>query len=120
MNPVIRVIKTRTLEGMQGHIDTCRAEGRNAGYTEDDVRQLERILDDYLAAIDAAEENNEAAVMAVVKDTVLALNTLYAACNGHLIESDQREDLATVINLAAAARGVGDGTSDITEPWRDW
>ena len=120
MNPVIRVIKTRALEGMQGYIDTCRAAGREAGYTEDDVRQLARILDDYLAAIDAAEENNEAEVMGIVKDTVLALNALYAACKGHLIEADQREDLATVINLAAAARGVGDGTSDITEQWRDW
>jgi hypothetical protein len=120
MNPVIRVIKTRALEGMQNQIDTCRAEGRDAGYTEDDVRKLEKILDDYLAAIDAAEENNEVEVMAVVKDAVLALNKLYAACEGQLIEKDQREDLATVINLAAAARGVGDGTSDITEQWRDW
>jgi hypothetical protein len=120
MNPVIRVIKTRALEGMQQHIETCSAEGRDAGYTEDDVRQLERILDGYLAAIDAAEENNEVAVMEVVKDAVLALNSLYAACKGHLIEADQREDLATVINLAAAARGVGDGKSDITEQWRDW
>ncbi len=120
MNPVIRVIKTRALEGMQGQIDACRAAGRDAGYTEDDIRALASILDDYLAAIDAAEENNEAEVMAVVKDTVLALNTLYAACKGHLIEAEQRDDLATVINLAAAARGVGDGTSDITEAWRDW
>jgi hypothetical protein len=120
MNPVIRVIKTRTLEGMKSHIDACRAEGRDAGYTEDDVRQCAHILDSYLAAIDAAEENNEVEVMGAVKDAVLALNTLYAACNGHLIEDDQRDDLATVINLAAAARGVGDGTSDITEQWRSW
>ena len=120
MNPVISVIKTRALEGMQNQIATCRAQGRDAGYTTDDVRQLENILDDYLAAIDRAEENNEVEVMAVVKDAVLKLNTLYEACKGHLIEADQREDLATVINLAAAARGVGDGKSDITEQWRNW
>lgn len=120
MNPVIRVIKTRALEGMQSYMRACQADGHDAGYTDDDVRRCEQILDRYFAAIDAAEENNEVEVMAAVKDAVLALNALNNDCDGSLIETDQREDLATIIILAAAARGVGDGSSDITEEWRDW
>jgi hypothetical protein len=120
MNPVISVIKNRALEGMHQHLQTCRAEGRNAGYTEDDVQQCAAILERYFAAIDAAEENNEVEVMAAVKDAVQALNLLYAACDGNLIEVGQREDLTTVLILAAASRGVGDGSTDFTEQWRRW
>lgn len=120
MNPVISVIKNRALEGMQHHLQTCQAEGRSAGYTEDDIQQCEAILTKYFADIDAAEENNEVEVMAAVKDAVQALNLLYAACDGRLIETDQREDLTTVLILAAASRGVGDGSTDFTEQWRQW
>ena len=120
MNPVISVIKNRALEGMHQQLQACKSEGRTPGYSEDDVRQCEAILDNYFIAIDAAEENNEVEVMAAVKDAVNALNLLYAACDGHLIEADQREDLTTVLILAAASRGVGDGSTDFTEQWRKW
>ena len=47
------------------------------------------------------------------------VRSLNARCNGHLIETDQRENLCDLINRGAGAAGVGAG-ADLTAAWREW
>jgi hypothetical protein len=52
--------------------------------------------------------------------TILRLNKLNEECDGSLIETDQREDLAKLINLAAKHAGLESSADDITYKWREW
>jgi hypothetical protein len=115
----LQQIRNDTLEGMREYLASLLDSGGETGYTGADIGKCGAILDAYLARVRGADDGDDDAVMAAVRDAVVALNELNAACANHLIETDQREHLCTLIIQAAVAAGVGDG-HDITEPWREW
>ena len=59
-------------------------------------------------------------IIAEVQKTVMKLNALNEKSHGGLIETDQREMICEIINLAAAYAGYDAGTRDLTEEWREW
>lgn len=112
-------IRNDTLEGMREYLAGVLDSGGEPGYTGADIGRCGDILDSYLERVAAADHGDSDAVMAAVQTAVVALNDLNDACADHLIETDQREHLCTLIIQAAMAAGVGDG-HDITEEWREW
>jgi hypothetical protein len=115
----LQQIKADTLEGMREYLADVVADGGDPGYTEAEIGECEAILDAFLAKVSAAKPGHADAVMAAVRDAVLALNTLNEACSHGLIETDQREEICSLIVEAAQAAGVGAG-EDLTEQWREW
>ena len=93
----------------------------DAGYTQKHVDRCSEIIDEFLASLEKTPEaqKNEY-IMDTVKKTILRLNELNEECDGGLIETDQREDLAKLINLAARHAGLESSAYDITYEWRDW
>ena len=95
--------------------------GFDAGYTQKHVDQCSDIIDDFLASLEKIPEaQKNKYIMASVKKTILRLNRLNEECGGSLIETDQREDLAKLINLAARHAGLESSADDITYKWREW
>jgi hypothetical protein len=93
----------------------------DAGYTQKHVDRLSEIIDDFLASLEKTPEaqKNEY-IMDAVKETILRLNELNEGVDGSLIETDQREFLGKLINLAARDAGLESSTYDITYEWREW
>ena len=114
----LQELKTDVLEGMREYLAGVLDSGGHSFYTGADIGECGRILDAYLDRVGDARGDDDV-VMAAVQDAVLALNALNARCEGHLIETDQRETLCDLINRAAYAAGTGT-TIDLTEPWREW
>ena len=115
----LQQVKADTLEGMREYLADVIADGGDPGYTEDEIAQCNAILDTFLAQVAVAGRGNSDAVMAAVRQSVLALNALNEACSHGLIETDQREEICSLIIDAALGAGVGSG-EDITEQWREW
>ena len=113
-------IKDETLEGMHSYLQGCLESGTDPGYDEQAIRDCEQILVDYVFALSNAAQGDAGAVKDAVMEAVLALNRLNETCQCSLIESEQREELIGFINRVAADKGVGDGSGDLTDPWRDW
>ncbi len=90
----------------------------HASYTQSDVEKCMQILNAYLEKMESC--NSKAEGMALVKQTVLALNDLNESLEHELIETDQREDICEIIILASHLKGINDRDDDITEDWRDW
>jgi hypothetical protein len=93
----------------------------DAGYTQEHVDRCSEIVDDFLASLEKAPEaQKNKYIMVAVKKTILRLNELNEECGGSLIETDQREDLAKLINFAAKHAGLKSSADDITYKWREW
>ena len=116
---ILQALKNDTLAGMREYLADMLDGGGEAGYSGSDIGECGRILDEYLAKLAGAEHGDDATVRDAAQEAVIALNLLNARCNGHLVETDQREQLCELIQRAAAEVGVGAG-EDITEPWREW
>src|SRR5262245_29189414 len=93
----------------------------DAGYTQKHVDRLSEIIDDFLASLEKTPEaqKNEY-IMDAVKKTILRLNELNEEVDGSLIETDQREYLGKLINLAARDAGLESSTYDITYECLEW
>lgn len=109
----MNALKDSILDSMRGFV----ADMDEPYYPLEKVDECGRIIDDFLAAM--ARARGEAAILAEVEKTVLALNTLNDECDGALIETDQREELCELIEDAANAAGL-ETNGDITERWREW
>lgn len=109
----MNALKDSILEDMRDYV----ADMDEPYYPLEKVDECGRILDDFLAAM--ARTQGEAAIMAQVEKTVLALNELNDACDGNLIETGQREDICELIEGAAKQAGLVTD-EDITEQWREW
>jgi hypothetical protein len=130
MNQEILEVKRALIDGMieymkyGGTVDENDPEYDpefDAGYTQEHVDRCSEIIDDFLALLEKAPEaQKNKYLMAAVKKTILRLNKLNEKCDGSLIETDQREDLAKLINLAATQAGLGSSADDITYKWREW
>lgn len=90
----------------------------DASYEEGQVQKCMQIIDDFLEKMESSESKSDG--MKTVEHTVLALNQLNEDCEGELIETDQREELAEIIILAGHLKGYNDQNDDITEDWREW
>jgi hypothetical protein len=115
----LEALKIDVLANLRRYLADMLDGGGDSGYTGADVGECGRILDTYLADVADVERGDEEAVRRAVRDVVLALNALNARCDGGLIGTDQREQLCTLIQRAAATAGVGSG-EDVTEAWREW
>lgn len=130
MNQEILGVKQNLIDGMieymkyGGAVDENDPEfdpGFDAGYTQKHVDRCSEIIDDFLASLEKTPEaQKDKYITASVKETVLRLNELNEECDGGLIETDQREDLAELINLAARHAGLKSSEDDITYEWREW
>lgn len=115
----LQTLKTHALAGMREYLAGVLDSGGTPAYNGADVGECGRLLDAYLAKVDAAARGDDEAVLGAMQDVVLALNALNGRCDGSLIETDQREQLCELILRAAQAAGVGSG-EDLTETWREW
>jgi len=130
MNQEILEVKRALIEGMIEYMKYGGAVDENdpeydpefdAGYTQEHVDRCSEIIDDFLASLEKvpdAQKNKY--IMTAVKKTILRLNKLNEKCDGGLIETDQREDLAKMINLATIHAGLESSDDDITYKWREW
>jgi len=91
----------------------------DCGYTQADIDECCKILDDYIDELIALSGNpNADKIMESVKNVILALNQLTR--DKPLIETDQREYLCPFIQSAAIEAGLPQTSLDITEEWREW
>ena len=93
--------------------------GYTCGYRLKDIDRCAKIIDAFHNELSAKPKPAPDRVSEVVKQVVVKLNMLNAACGGALIETDQREKLCQLINVVARNAG-SKVTEDITEPWREW
>ena len=130
MNQEILELKDSAIDDMVDYMKYGGAEDENdpeydpefdAGYTQEHVDRCLAIVDEFLDSLEKPPEakKNEY-ILAAAKKTVLKLNKLNEECDYSLIGTDQREDLAELINLAAKHAGLESSVYDITEEWRDW
>lgn len=90
------------------------------GYTKAEVKACKSLLENYLMALKGLKAPTDAAIMACVKDVVLALNELNDQTDGSLIETGEREAIWEIIQGAAVACGLSEEPDDVTEEWREW
>lgn len=131
MTPELHASKDALLDEMRDYQRFGGAEDENdpdfdpdfdAGYRPADIQRCGEVIDtlfeDLLQV--PATEGREAAILAAVKDAVLALNALNEDCSGNLIETGEREALCDLIERAAREAGLPESDQDITEAWREW
>lgn len=87
-------------------------------YSEKDVEKCLTLIDTFLD--DIAQSESKENGMKMVKKLILELNELNEKCNGNLIETEQREQIASIVILAGHLKGYNGEDEDITEEWREW
>ena len=116
----INAIRERLLDGIRSYMLAGEAHGDYDRYTEAEIARCAAIVDAYLAKVEGPAKGNPAKIMAAVEEAILTLNALSAEFES-LIETDQREDLCELIELAAHESGLHiEPGEDITEAWREW
>lgn len=113
------VVKTHLLEGMVEYMEEMVDDGDYPGYDQADLDALVELLNQYQARMGAVDHGQTETVMSQIQQLVEDINTLNEDHDG-MIETEQRELLCEFILSVAAERGVGDGSEDLTEEWRDW
>jgi hypothetical protein len=93
-------------------------ESAKPSYSKRDVDECISILNEYTKQIAATTTKEQG--MQIVKSTILKLNDLNDKCNGELIETGEREQIAEIIILAGNKKGYNAIDEDITEDWREW
>jgi len=82
--------------------------GDRFSYTETDIDQCERILDDYTAAIEVCDGSPQE-IGRLVDAVTAEINQLDEACNRGLIDTWRREHLCNFINGTAEMAGAKPG-----------
>ena len=111
-NPELKAIRASLIDGMTSYMRNSRTQ-----YGPGDIQRCAQILDEHLAAVQNAKSREEA--LSVVKTTVFELNQLNER-SVDLIETDQREQIASFIIKAGALLGFNGEHEDVTEKWREW
>jgi hypothetical protein len=116
-----RSIRKRLLDGMMSHMKASEdpGYGYTCGYRLKHIDRCVAIIDAFHSELFIKPNPTPQRITDSVHRAVLKLNKLNAACNGALIETDQREDLCQLLLVAARKAGLKI-TGDITEPWRNW
>ena len=98
-----------------------KAAGGEVSYDTGDIERCGELIDRYLFALDhLPEAGKQEFIQSQVKSVVLCLNDLNKSCGHVLIETDEREKLAAIIEEAALQVGFVTNKADITEEWREW
>jgi hypothetical protein len=87
-------------------------------YSGKDIDQCITLLSNYAADMHKSHSKEEG--MLLVKSTVLNLNALNEEFRGSLIETNEREQIAQIINLVSSKMGYSSADNDITEEWREF
>lgn len=87
-------------------------------YSPSDVEKCVHIVDNFLDAMKSSSDKEQG--MEIVKNTITELNDLNDACDGSLIETDQREELCTILNTTCINKDYSTHEEDITEDYREW
>ena len=87
-------------------------------YTEADVADCQALLEKYVEALAALPDPSDAAILAQVKQVVLALNEWNEP--NDFIGTEEREWLWEVIQQSAVDCGLKHAPDDVTEAWREW
>lgn len=87
-------------------------------YTEKDIEKCVQILTEY--NIEMSNSKSKEDGMQIVKATVLKLNELNENSSEELIETGEREAIATIIITVGHNKGYNSEDEDITEEWREW
>ena len=87
-------------------------------YTEKDIEKCVQILTEY--NIEMLNSKSKEDGMQIVKATVLKLNELNENSGEELIETGEREAIATIIITVGHNKGYNSEDEDITEEWREW
>ena len=95
------------------HIRHCMAS-----YSERDVDQCGKILDDYAAAMEACD-GSTGEIKRLAEEVTGKINRLNEACGGGLIDTWRRDRLCEFINGTAELAGVKPG-QDMTYGQRMW
>ena len=120
----IEQVKGRLLEGMIEFMqpdedDPDPDPDYDCGYVQSDIDRCESIVDEYVASISNLQTPSQNEILKQIEVVVKKLNQLNAACDGTLIETDQREDLCQIILCVAVNAGL-DTDDDVTENYREW
>lgn len=116
----INYFKNKLEEDIIGLMLDFIKEWKYCDYTERNVNDCRRLIEDYLDSLAELKAPSEEDIMALVKDLVLSLNELNESTLGALIETDTREDICELILESAVACGLQNAGEDITEEWRMW
>lgn len=87
-------------------------------YAITDVHTCISLIEAFLINIENSKDKQEGNIH--VKAVIVALNELNEQCNGTLIETDQREIIASIINDASIAKGYSSEEEEVTEEFREW
>lgn len=130
MTPELHASKDALLDEMRDYQRFGGAEDEDdpdfdpdfdAGYGPADIQRCGEVIDALFEELQQVPgDGREAAILAAVKDAVLALNALNDDCGGNLIETGEREALCDLIERAAREAGLPETDQDITESWREW
>lgn len=91
----------------------------DAGYTQEHIDECDAILSEFLASVQAHSGAEASLLINDVKTAVLALNTLNEKYDCSIIETDQREEICTLIDEALKQAGFA-APEGITDEWREW
>lgn len=89
-----------------------------AGYTVQDIQAFGSIINSFLKEIEQSKEYKKH-IFCITKKTVLQLNQLNSSCGGELMETEQRENIVTLLLDVMESAGI-EVTDDITLEWRKW
>ena len=113
-------VEARMVAGMLGYMTPAADDPDfRCPYGREEIDRCVAIVDGYLAALAATPPPDEKGIRRAIETAVLALNDLNERCDHELIETVQREQLATILMLAASHAGLRT-EEDLTEEWREW
>ena len=115
----INSLKKALMSNMKDYIKFFKKDAGVKPYSSADVKKCGIILDDYLSILATNPTDN--GILSQVETTVKQLNELNEQCDYNLIETDEREQLCSIIIEAARLCGYQfSDDDDITAEWRDW
>nr|WP_322626023.1 hypothetical protein [uncultured Flavobacterium sp.] len=115
------IIETKSIEAQITSLKSSMTDymiSAHPNYTEDDIEECVQILNEYVTEMSGSKSKEDG--MQIVKNTVLKLNELNEKCEGDLIETGEREAIATIIITVGHNKGYNSEDDDITEEWREW
>ncbi|WP_078118485.1 hypothetical protein [Thiosocius teredinicola] len=116
----LATLRSSALDGLNDYLAECVENGLDPGYSKKDVKKCGKLIDIFIESLSKIEKGNTQKAKEAVRKVVVSLNELNKKCEGELILTDAREDLAALIIAAAEKVGYGNGKLDVTEKWRQW
>jgi len=104
--------------GMEEYLEEVEEDFPLPGYTIKEILTFESVMNKFLQGVERSKSDKEK-ILCITKETVLKLNQLNNSCGGDLIETEQREEIVSLILEVIETAGI-EVTDDITLAWREW